>query len=142
MNYLKTTSSGTRPVGTPDAGQILCMPFPLSQYISTSDCSRFVSATDQNLAFRAVNQSIGTLRSPVGLDRCLDRMLTVTVACTGRAIRNSQDWAAIILLDARYTQQSKKSQLPKWLGSNVQSPATFGGLLQGLVAFNKARRKG
>lgn len=87
---------------------------------------------------QSISQSV---RSPVGLDRCLDRMLTVTVVCTGRAIRNSQDWAAIILLDARYTQQSKKSQLPKWLGSNVQSPATFGGLLQGLVAFNKARRK-
>ncbi|GAA5887482.1 hypothetical protein JCM16303_003432 [Sporobolomyces ruberrimus] len=94
MNYLKTTSNGARPSGSLDAGQVLY----------------------QNLAFRAVNQSIG------------------------RAIRNSQDWASIILLDARYTQPSKKAQLPKWLGSNVQSPATFGALVQGLVAFNKVRK--
>ncbi|GAA6010780.1 hypothetical protein JCM11491_002942 [Sporobolomyces phaffii] len=94
MNYLKTTSNGSRTAGAPDAGQILY----------------------QNLAFRAVNQSIG------------------------RAIRNSRDWASIILLDARYTQSSKKSQLPKWLGTNVQSPATFGALVQGLVAFNKLRK--
>ncbi|GAA5980280.1 hypothetical protein JCM5350_000898 [Sporobolomyces pararoseus] len=91
MNYLKSTSN---PNGSLDAGQVLY----------------------QNLAFRAVNQSIG------------------------RAIRNSRDWASIILLDARYTQQSKKNQLPKWLGSNVQSPATFGALVQGLVAFNKIRK--
>ncbi|GAA5960705.1 hypothetical protein JCM3765_007297 [Sporobolomyces pararoseus] len=91
MNYLRSTSN---PSGSLDAGQVLY----------------------QNLAFRAVNQSIG------------------------RAIRNSRDWASIILLDARYTQQSKKSQLPKWLGSNVQNPATFGALVQGLVAFNKVRK--
>ncbi|GAA5928913.1 DNA helicase [Sporobolomyces koalae] len=95
MNYLKDMSSGNLPAGSPDAGQVLY----------------------QNLAFRAVNQSIG------------------------RAIRNSRDWASIILLDARYTQPSKKAQLPRWLGSNVQSPQTFGALVQGLVAFNKARRK-
>ncbi|GAA5916746.1 DNA helicase [Sporobolomyces salmoneus] len=94
MNYLKGTSNGSRS-GGPDAGQILY----------------------QNLAFRAVNQSIG------------------------RAIRNSRDWASIILLDARYTQPSKKNQLPKWLGSNVQSPATFEVLLKGLVSFNNARRE-
>ncbi|GAA5891317.1 hypothetical protein JCM5296_006897 [Sporobolomyces johnsonii] len=94
MAYLKTTASTGRPAGSPDPGQVLY----------------------QNLAFRAVNQSIG------------------------RAIRNSRDWAAIILLDDRYNQPSKKAQLPAWLGSNVQSPATFGALMQGLAAFNRARK--
>ncbi|CEQ40378.1 SPOSA6832_02011 [Sporobolomyces salmonicolor] len=58
----------------------------------------------------------------------------------GRAIRNSRDWASIILLDDRYNQPSKKAQLPAWLGSNVQSPATFGALMQGLAAFNRVRK--
>ncbi|GAA6002475.1 hypothetical protein JCM10207_001141 [Rhodosporidiobolus poonsookiae] len=70
----------------------------------------------QSLAFRAVNQSIG------------------------RAIRNARDWASIILLDDRYTQPSKKAQLPAWLGKDVQSPPTFGALVAGLAKFNKTRR--
>ncbi|KAM0787777.1 hypothetical protein ACM66B_003832 [Microbotryomycetes sp. NB124-2] len=51
-----------------------------------------------NLAFRAVNQSIG------------------------RAIRNVNDWAAIILLDERYSQPSKRAQLPSWLVGRRSPP--------------------
>ncbi|GJN89219.1 hypothetical protein Rhopal_002198-T1 [Rhodotorula paludigena] len=88
---------------------VVCgIPYPNSQSAELKE--------HQNLAFRAVNQSIG------------------------RAIRNARDWASIILLDERYTQASKKAQLPQWLGSNVQSPATFGALIQGLAKFNRARR--
>ncbi|GAA6048272.1 hypothetical protein JCM3770_006514 [Rhodotorula araucariae] len=94
MAYLKASGPVRRAPGSPDPGQVLY----------------------QNLAFRAVNQSIG------------------------RAIRNARDWASIILLDERYTQPSKKAQLPGWLGSNVQSPATFGALIQGLAQFSRARR--
>ncbi|GAA5901538.1 hypothetical protein JCM6882_006307 [Rhodosporidiobolus microsporus] len=94
MSYLKATAPAGRPSGTPDPGQVLY----------------------QNLAFRAVNQSIG------------------------RAIRNARDWASIILLDDRYTQASKKAQLPSWLGKDIQSPPTFGALIGGLVKFNKARK--
>ncbi|CDR46824.1 RHTO0S13e02278g1_1 [Rhodotorula toruloides] len=70
----------------------------------------------QNLAFRVVNQSIG------------------------RAIRNARDWASIVLLDERYTQPSKKAQLPAWLDSGVQSPPTFGALVQDLARFNRKMR--
>ncbi|BGP16056.1 hypothetical protein JCM10213_006808 [Rhodosporidiobolus nylandii] len=94
MAYLKATAPAGRPANAPDPGQVLY----------------------QNLAFRAVNQSIG------------------------RAIRNARDWASIILLDDRYTQPSKKAQLPAWLGKDVQCPPTFGALVAGLVKFNKARR--
>ncbi|TNY22679.1 helicase C-terminal domain-containing protein [Rhodotorula diobovata] len=94
MAYLKNAGPGSRPAGAPDAGQVLY----------------------QNLAFRAVNQSIG------------------------RAIRNARDWASIILLDERYTQPAKKAQLPRWLGDDVQSPATFGALIQGVAQFSRARR--
>ncbi|ORY92941.1 helicase C-terminal domain-domain-containing protein [Leucosporidium creatinivorum] len=95
MAYLKSTpASVSRPSSAPDAGQVLY----------------------QNLAFRAVNQSIG------------------------RAIRNARDWAAIILLDERYQQSSKKAQLPGWLGSNVESPQAFGGLMKSLSGFVRRRK--
>ncbi|GAA5857522.1 hypothetical protein JCM8547_009318 [Rhodosporidiobolus lusitaniae] len=94
MAYLKATVPPDRPAGAPDPGQALY----------------------QNLAFRAVNQSIG------------------------RAIRNARDWASIILLDDRYTQPSKKAQLPSWLGKDIQAPPTFGALIAALAKFNKVRR--
>lgn len=59
---------------------------------------------------------------------------------SGRAIRNINDWAAIILLDGRYQQPGKKAQLPQWLGSNVQSMSSFGTFAKGLVGFMKDRR--
>lgn len=59
----------------------------------------------------------------------------------GRAIRNINDWAAIILLDARYQQPNKKAQLPAWLGQDIQSPSTFGALIKSLAAFMKRRKE-
>jgi chromosome transmission fidelity protein 1 len=59
----------------------------------------------------------------------------------GRAIRNINDWAAIILLDGRYQQPGKKAQLPGWLGSNVQAPQNFGGFMKGLARFLKERKQ-
>ncbi|GAA5907181.1 hypothetical protein JCM8208_006714 [Rhodotorula glutinis] len=94
MAYLKSAGRSSRPAGAPDAGQVLY----------------------QNLAFRAVNQSIG------------------------RAIRSARDWASIVLLDERYAQPAKKAQLPRWLGDDVQSPPTFGALIQGVARFSRARR--
>ncbi|KAK4049090.1 ATP-dependent DNA helicase chl1 [Microbotryomycetes sp. JL221] len=69
MTYLRSVAKSDPSNGGSDPGQVLY----------------------NNLAFRAVNQSIG------------------------RAIRNVNDWAAIILLDERYQQYSKRSQLPQWL---------------------------
>lgn len=66
--------------------------------------------------------------------------LTLLSAFAGRAIRNARDWASIVLLDERYTQPSKKAQLPAWLDSGVQSPPTFGALVQDLARFNRKMR--
>ncbi|KAM0752291.1 DNA repair helicase [Meredithblackwellia eburnea MCA 4105] len=71
----------------------------------------------QNMAFRGVNQSIG------------------------RAIRHQADWAAIILLDQRYTRSDKQSQLPGWIGGDVRSPTNFGGLISGLATFCKSHKE-
>ncbi|KAI5474148.1 CHL1 helicase, partial [Pseudohyphozyma bogoriensis] len=67
----------------------------------------------QNMAFRGVNQSIG------------------------RAIRHQFDWAAIVLLDERYTMPNNQAQLPAWLGSDVKSPPTFGGVMKESLASHE-----
>jgi chromosome transmission fidelity protein 1 len=72
---------------------------------------------DQNLAFRAVNQSIG------------------------RAIRHANDWASIILIDRRYTLASNQKKLPGWLGEEVKNVETsFAELMKELVPFCKKRK--
>ncbi|KAK4047703.1 ATP-dependent DNA helicase chl1 [Microbotryomycetes sp. JL201] len=89
------------------------IPYPNSQSVELKERMAYLRATGSktgidpgqvfynNLAFRAVNQSIG------------------------RAIRNVNDWAAIILLDERYTHPSKRSQLPSWLvGRHPSTPTS------------------
>jgi len=50
----------------------------------------------ENLCWRGINQSIG------------------------RAIRHAKDYAAIVLLDSRYTQAKAKSNLPTWIAKRYQ----------------------
>ncbi|KAK4697690.1 chromosome transmission fidelity protein 1, partial [Phenoliferia sp. Uapishka_3] len=85
----------------------------------------------QNLAFRGVNQSIGASN----VSKVLRAGNLQPFSLIGRAIRHQNDWAAIILLDQRYTHSAKQAQLPGWLGSDVQIPATFGGLMSGLAKY-------
>ena len=56
----------------------------------------------ENLCMKAVNQSIG------------------------RAIRHSQDYATILLLDHRYTSASVQSKLPGWILSELVTCQMFG----------------
>jgi hypothetical protein len=61
----------------------------------------------------------------------------------GRVIRHVQDYGAIILIDHRYSFQSGKSQISKWLRDLIVTNATFGSLDYALVLFFKqmANRK-
>ncbi|VDB84636.1 unnamed protein product [Peniophora sp. CBMAI 1063] len=56
----------------------------------------------ENLCMNAVNQSIG------------------------RAIRHKNDWAALVLIDARYQTQRISDKLPKWIGRTLVAPQNFG----------------
>ncbi|KAH8918422.1 DNA repair helicase [Atractiella rhizophila] len=72
----------------------------------------------QNIAFKAVNQSIG------------------------RAIRHANDWASIILIDERYSSKAVKSKLPGWLGGqSIKTCESFGELVRDLAGFLKERRR-
>jgi len=56
----------------------------------------------ENLCMRAVNQSIG------------------------RAIRHKNDYACVLLLDKRFSQQRIKKKLPKWMSKDIQVPQAYG----------------
>ncbi|KLO06962.1 DNA repair helicase [Schizopora paradoxa] len=71
----------------------------------------------ENLCMRAVNQSIG------------------------RAIRHKDDWASLILVDARYASQRVRSKLPRWIDESTVVTDTFGQVVKELSGFFRSKRK-
>jgi len=70
----------------------------------------------ENLCMRAVNQSIG------------------------RAIRHREDWASLILVDARYASQRVRSKLPAWINESTVVAGTFGQVVKELSGFFRSKR--
>ncbi|XP_076364915.1 ATP-dependent DNA helicase DDX11 [Tachypleus tridentatus] len=71
----------------------------------------------ENICMKAVNQSIG------------------------RAIRHKNDFATILLLDARYNRVSIKSALPKWISNDLQTFHKFGTAFQSIRQFFLQKKK-
>ncbi|KAJ3711787.1 helicase C-terminal domain-containing protein [Lentinula raphanica] len=70
----------------------------------------------ENLCMNAVNQTIG------------------------RAIRHRDDWAALLLLDQRYSTPSIRNKLPKWLGGdNLTVPENFGNVVKKMSTFFRGK---
>jgi chromosome transmission fidelity protein 1 len=73
----------------------------------------------QSICMRAVNQSIG------------------------RSIRHANDYAAILLVDARYHQQAVINLLPQWIGQLAARTTAFGEVVSSINGFflscNKTR---
>ena len=58
--------------------------------------------------------------------------------CVGRAIRHINDYAAILLLDKRYAEQTAvTSKLSNWIGKSLRKGKSFGECQGGLVRFFK-----
>lgn len=53
----------------------------------------------------------------------------------GRSIRHANDYAAILLLDARYEQESVIRQLPGWIARSIERPPVFAEALVSLNTF-------
>ncbi|XP_048404347.1 ATP-dependent DNA helicase DDX11 isoform X1 [Stegostoma tigrinum] len=70
----------------------------------------------ENLCMKAVNQSIG------------------------RAIRHREDYAAIVLLDHRYTRPNILSKLPTWIRARTQAEASFGPALAAIAKFFRVKK--
>lgn len=59
----------------------------------------------------------------------------------GRAVRHIKDYAAVLLIDHRYTETRISRKLPNWIGESLKCPPTFG-LVQGTLAKFFKERKG
>jgi len=59
----------------------------------------------------------------------------------GRAIRHRNDWAALILLDERYSSARIRAKLPAWIGEGVTTTETFGQVMKELGQFYRARKE-
>lgn len=60
----------------------------------------------------------------------------------GRAIRHRDDYAAIILLDRRYTiKQTIRNGLPQWIGKSLKDEEQFGNLLSQMRTFYSSMRR-
>jgi chromosome transmission fidelity protein 1 len=46
--------------------------------------------------------------------------------CIGRAVRHREDYATVLLLDARYARQSTVRQLPGWIQGSLQTHEKIG----------------
>ena len=58
--------------------------------------------------------------------------------CIGRAIRHRNDWAAILLVDKRYSSPTIREKLPRWIRSSMDSnpmPKSATQVEQGLKSF-------
>ncbi|WAQ92847.1 hypothetical protein PtA15_17A329 [Puccinia triticina] len=109
---------------------VIGIPYPNSQSLELKERVKYVENLKgaqkdsgktfyANLAFKAVNQSIG------------------------RAIRHSKDWSAIILLDSRYGATENVNRLPDWIKAGMKTTEGFGSLIKDLAQFyNQRRREG
>ncbi|XP_060695508.1 ATP-dependent DNA helicase DDX11 isoform X2 [Hemiscyllium ocellatum] len=70
----------------------------------------------ENLCMKAVNQSIG------------------------RAIRHREDYAAIVLLDHRYTRSNILSKLPTWIRARTKAESSFGPALGAIGKFFRDKK--
>ena len=59
--------------------------------------------------------------------------------CIGRSIRHINDYAAIVLLDCRYSQPRVTTQLPMWLSSEIQNCSDFKDIETKLKTFFSGR---
>ena len=58
----------------------------------------------------------------------------------GRAIRHGNDYATIILLDRRFTENRIKRKLPRWIGDGIVASESFGKCVGEVARFFKKWR--
>jgi len=81
-------------------------------------CKDAATELYQNMCMNAVNQSIG------------------------RAIRHQNDWAALVLVDCRYSSPRIREKLPQWIAENAIVTETFGQAMKTLGSFYRSRKGG
>eukprot|EP01041_Mallomonas_annulata_P006326 gene6326-12801_t len=100
---------------------VVGMPYPDTRDLILQEKLRFADTVRPNsrstvyeaMCMKAVNQSIG------------------------RAVRHSNDYASIVLVDARYAQDRVQRQLPAWIGERTTSYTQFDDVEMNLKLFFK-----
>ena len=57
----------------------------------------------------------------------------------GRAIRHREDYAAILLVDSRYSKPTVRSKLPSWILRNALDGDSYGAAHRALAAFFRGK---
>lgn len=60
----------------------------------------------------------------------------------GRAIRHANDYACILLVDARYARPRIRGKLPGWIGESVRVTQEWGEVAKGVAGFFREKRRG
>ena len=58
----------------------------------------------------------------------------------GRAIRHRGDWAALVLIDGRYSTPRIRQKLPKWIEEHTTVAETFGEAMKEMGRFYREKR--
>lgn len=58
----------------------------------------------------------------------------------GRAIRHANDYATILLVDARYSRQRIRGKLPRWIGESVHVCNEWSEVAKGTAGFFREKR--
>lgn len=89
---------------------------PMTKEKAQEEAKAAARAFYENACMRSVNQSIG------------------------RAIRHRNDYAAIVLVDRRYSSARIRSKLPRWIGSSMEKEESLGKVMGGLSSFFRGKR--
>ncbi|KAJ6631766.1 ATP-dependent DNA helicase DDX11 [Pseudolycoriella hygida] len=88
----------------------------------------------ENICMKSVNQCIGKSEA-----NCRTEYLFLIVVVLGRAVRHIKDYAAVLLVDERYSQRKIIEKLPRWISNSLQCTKRFGVVQSSLVCFFRRR---
>lgn len=117
---------------------VVGMPYPDTRDVVLQEKMKYVSMKDEqdrmnttmNSSTNTSTTSLPTIsdknnankhyNTPAGRKLCENMCMRAVNQSVGRAIRHINDYACVVLLDRRYTQEHMRAQLPKWLVRNLQ----------------------
>ena len=116
-----------------DMGRLVVMvglPYPNPQDPELQERMRFMD--------RQAAEAVPPRPSP-SKDYYVNLCMKAVNQCVGRAIRHINDYAAILLLDGRYVEQTAvSSRLSNWIGKSLRRSRNFGECQGSLVRFFKS----
>ena len=103
------------------------LPFPNAQGAEWKAKIGFVEHTSYNKLSKAnhLSEQQRKMQAQVAArDFYENACMRAVNQCIGRAIRHRNDWAAILLVDRRYSSQRIQGKLPRWIRASMDTGAT------------------